>query len=122
MKSLSARVLSLALTSLSLGTGSARGCAGEGHDHVHTKRAFPQIALPAPTRPLVWGDVNVIHTTDTHGWLLGHQKASFPEPNYSADFGDFASFVTHMKALAEVRARPRQIGAKKLTARTGERC
>ncbi|PIL33613.1 hypothetical protein GSI_04236 [Ganoderma sinense ZZ0214-1] len=51
-------------------------------------------------RPLVWGDVNIIHTTDSHGWLLGHQKTSFPEPNYSGDLGDFASFVTHMKELA----------------------
>ncbi|KAF8260660.1 Metallo-dependent phosphatase-like protein, partial [Lactarius quietus] len=52
------------------------------------------------SRPLVWGDVNIIHTTDTHGWLLGHQKPSFPEPNYSGDFGDFASFVAHMKKIA----------------------
>ncbi len=34
------------------------------------------------------------------GWLLGHQKTSFPEPNYSGDFGDFASFVSHMKTIA----------------------
>ncbi|KAI0828002.1 Metallo-dependent phosphatase-like protein [Trametes gibbosa] len=26
---------------------------------------------------------------------------SFPEPNYSGDFGDFASFVAHMKQIAE---------------------
>ncbi|KZV66465.1 hypothetical protein PENSPDRAFT_612594 [Peniophora sp. CONT] len=72
------------------------------HDHVHMhKRAFPQAPLTPPSRPLTWGDVNIIHTTDSHGWLLGHQKASFPEPNYSGDFGDFASFVTHMKALAK---------------------
>ncbi|KAL4249233.1 Calcineurin-like phosphoesterase domain-containing protein [Abortiporus biennis] len=50
--------------------------------------------------PLEWGDVNIIHTTDTHGWLLGHQKTSFPEPNYSGDLGDFASFVSHMKQIA----------------------
>ena len=72
-----------------------------GHDaHLH-KRAFPQAPLTPPSRPLTWGDVNIIHTTDSHGWLLGHQKASFPEPNYSGDFGDFASFVTHMKAIAK---------------------
>ncbi|THV06273.1 hypothetical protein K435DRAFT_645636, partial [Dendrothele bispora CBS 962.96] len=53
-----------------------------------------------PTRPLQWGDINFIHTTDTHGWLLGHQKTSFPEPNYSGDLGDFASFVSHMKEIA----------------------
>jgi 2',3'-cyclic-nucleotide 2'-phosphodiesterase (5'-nucleotidase family) len=36
------------------------------------------------------------HTTDTHGWLAGHLK----ERNYGADWGDFASFVTHMRAKA----------------------
>ncbi|KAH8112352.1 Metallo-dependent phosphatase-like protein [Phellopilus nigrolimitatus] len=56
--------------------------------------------ITAPARPLVWSDFNVIHTTDSHGWLLGHQKASPPEPNYSGDFGDFASFVSHMKEIA----------------------
>ncbi|EIW80437.1 hypothetical protein CONPUDRAFT_90659 [Coniophora puteana RWD-64-598 SS2] len=69
------------------------------HEHVH-KREYPQVPLTPPYRPLVWSDFNVIHTTDTHGWLLGHQKASFPEPDYSGDLGDFASFVTHMKQIA----------------------
>lgn len=41
-----------------------------------------QPSLIPPSRPLQWGDINIIHTTDTHGWLLGHQKSSFPEPNY----------------------------------------
>ncbi|PFH52207.1 hypothetical protein AMATHDRAFT_2449 [Amanita thiersii Skay4041] len=65
------------------------------------KRAKPSPLLLPPKRPLVWGDINIIHTTDTHGWLLGHQKASFPEPNYSGDFGDFSSFVHHMKNIAK---------------------
>lgn len=79
---------------------AALACPGEeGHAHVH-KREFPKVPLPPPTRPLQWGDVNIIHTTDSHGWLLGHQKLSAPEPNYSGDFGDFASFVSHMKLLA----------------------
>jgi 2',3'-cyclic-nucleotide 2'-phosphodiesterase (5'-nucleotidase family) len=53
------------------------------HDgaHVH-KRAFPQAPLTPPSHPLEWGDINIIHTTESHGWLLGHQKTSFPEPNY----------------------------------------
>ncbi|KZT05411.1 uncharacterized protein LAESUDRAFT_727057 [Laetiporus sulphureus 93-53] len=77
-------------------------CPGEEHDHVHEhgKRLYPQVPLTPPSRPLEWSDVNVIHTTDSHGWLLGHQHLSFPEPNYSGDFGDFASFVTHMKQIA----------------------
>ncbi|EGO00572.1 hypothetical protein SERLA73DRAFT_166873 [Serpula lacrymans var. lacrymans S7.3] len=49
---------------------------------------------------VILGDFNVIHTTDTHGWLLGHQKLSFPEPDYSGDLGDFSSFVAHMKQIA----------------------
>lgn len=52
------------------------------HAHTHTKRLNPSSPLTPPSRPLVWGDFNIIHTTDTHGWLLGHQKPSFPEPNY----------------------------------------
>ncbi|KAF8806633.1 hypothetical protein BYT27DRAFT_7191187 [Phlegmacium glaucopus] len=75
----------------------------EGHTHEHSRRAVPAFPLTPPTRPLQWGDVNIIHTTDTHGWLLGHQKSSFPEPNYSGTFGDFASFVTHMKEIAKER-------------------
>ncbi|KAK0457759.1 Metallo-dependent phosphatase-like protein [Desarmillaria tabescens] len=76
-------------------------CAdGDGHVHEHPRRANPSSPLTPPTRPLEWGDINIIHTTDSHGWLLGHQKASFPEPNYSGDLGDFASFVAHMKEIA----------------------
>ena len=72
------------LLALSLAAVAVRAC-GDDHAHEHhdhSKRAFPQAALTPPSRPLVWGDVNVIHTTDSHGWLLGHQKTSFPEPNY----------------------------------------
>lgn len=109
---------------------SACGDHADGHTHELSRRAVsPQ--LTPPTRPLEWGDINIIHTTDSHGWLLGHQKASFPEPNYrcsffliylcenmntngvfaflfalhlslSGDFGDFASFVSHMKQIAIV--------------------
>ncbi|KAI1791129.1 Metallo-dependent phosphatase-like protein [Ganoderma leucocontextum] len=94
------------LFALSIAVLAARACPGEEHSddhahaHVHERRAYPQAQLTPPSRPLVWSDVNIIHTTDSHGWLLGHQKSSFPEPNYSGDLGDFASFVTHMKQLA----------------------
>jgi hypothetical protein len=93
----------------------------DGHDgHAHTPRGLshPEYVSP-PTRPLEWGDINILHTTDSHGWLLGHQKISPPEPNYrcvvvrsrntisclvsfSGDFGDFVSFVSHMKDIAKV--------------------
>ncbi|KAJ6525668.1 Metallo-dependent phosphatase-like protein [Mycena capillaripes] len=91
--------LALAGTALACGDDHAHA-ARDGHDHSHAKREFPQTHLAPPSRPLEWGSLNIIHTTDSHGWLLGHQKTSFPEPNYSGDFGDFASFVTHMKELA----------------------
>ncbi|KAI6029162.1 Metallo-dependent phosphatase-like protein [Pisolithus microcarpus] len=45
------------------------------------KREYPQFPLTPPYRPLVW-------------------KSSWPEPNYTGDLGDFASFVTHMKQIA----------------------
>lgn len=28
--------------------------------------------VPAPLRDLTWGQLNFLHTTDTHGWLAGH--------------------------------------------------
>ncbi|KAL1413169.1 hypothetical protein Q8F55_000918 [Vanrija albida] len=59
--------------------------------------------LPVPTRPLPWGDVNFLATSDTHGWLRGHQHNTWPEPNYSGDFGTFASFAEHMRAQADER-------------------
>lgn len=52
-------------------------------------------------RELQWGDIVLLHTTDIHGWYLAHQKKSQPEPNYSGDWGDFASFVAHMRKLAK---------------------
>jgi 2',3'-cyclic-nucleotide 2'-phosphodiesterase (5'-nucleotidase family) len=108
----------LALSLLSL-IPVAYSCSG--HEHQHHQRLVPSSPLTPPSRPLQWGDINIIHTTDTHGWLLGHQKHSFPEPNYrcalisvilrvvfitnsraSGDFGDFFSFVAHMKKIAQV--------------------
>jgi 2',3'-cyclic-nucleotide 2'-phosphodiesterase (5'-nucleotidase family) len=34
----------------------------------------PGAAKPvaAPMRDLAWGQLNILHTTDTHGWLGGH--------------------------------------------------
>ncbi|KAL7422991.1 hypothetical protein Q5752_002289 [Cryptotrichosporon argae] len=56
--------------------------------------------LPVPKRQLEWRDVNFLSTSDTHGWLLGHQHATWPEPNYSGDWGAFASFAEHMRGIA----------------------
>jgi 2',3'-cyclic-nucleotide 2'-phosphodiesterase (5'-nucleotidase family) len=47
-------------------------------EHVrHVKRMQPDAAGGAaygPSRPLEWGQINFMHTTDTHGWLEGHLK------------------------------------------------
>jgi len=123
------RAITLALGgTLALSTGLVVACPDGDHAHEIVRRADPSVPLTPPSRPLVWGDVNIIHTTDSHGWLLGHQKPSFPEPNYrcvsltyswsarlpytneyghvlSGDLGDFASFVAHMKDIAEVGSR-----------------
>ncbi|OBA22586.1 Metallo-dependent phosphatase [Metschnikowia bicuspidata var. bicuspidata NRRL YB-4993] len=46
--------------------------------------------------PLRLAGLNFLHTTDTHGWLGGHlnQRA------YDGDWGDFESFVQHVKQRA----------------------
>lgn len=117
-------MLSIGLLTLSL-VATVRACGDhdDGHSHAlaHVRRAQPAVPVAPPSRPLEWGDLNIIHTTDSHGWLLGHQKETFPEPNYrcvliilkqdadssdgedgSGDFGDFFSFVNHMKEIAKV--------------------
>lgn len=48
---------------------------------------FPHI------RDLKLGQLNFLHTTDTHGWLGSHLL----QPDYDADWGDFVSFVSEFK-------------------------
>ncbi|KAF1812924.1 Ser/Thr protein phosphatase family [Eremomyces bilateralis CBS 781.70] len=52
--------------------------------------------IPAPLRDLPWGELNFLHTTDTHGWLGGHLQ----EPSFSADWGDYISFTEHLDRKA----------------------
>jgi 2',3'-cyclic-nucleotide 2'-phosphodiesterase (5'-nucleotidase family) len=54
-------------------------------------------SVPYLVRNLTWGQLNFIHTTDTHGWLPGHLL----EPNFSADWGDLISFTQHARRLAD---------------------
>ena len=54
-------------------------------------------AIAAPLRDLVLGDINFLHTTDTHGWHAGHLL----EPSYSADWGDYLSFTHHLRTHLE---------------------
>ncbi|KAM4055274.1 hypothetical protein HRG_006070 [Hirsutella rhossiliensis] len=68
-------------------------------EHVrHVKRMQPGApdAAYGPKAPLEWGQINFLHTTDTHGWLEGHLK----EKNYGADWGDFVTFARRMKQTA----------------------
>ncbi|KAM7222864.1 Metallo-dependent phosphatase-like protein [Rhypophila decipiens] len=53
--------------------------------------------VAAPMRDLVWGKLNFLHTTDTHGWHGGHLK----ESQYSADWGDYISFAHHLRKEAD---------------------
>ncbi|KAG2420403.1 hypothetical protein HFD88_005204 [Aspergillus terreus] len=63
-------------------------------DPQQQKEAFNTTEIPRA--PLPWGMVNFLHTTDTHGWLDGHANV----PSWGADWGDFVSFVMHMKDKA----------------------
>lgn len=45
-------------------------------------------AANTPRGPLEWGQINFLHTTDTHGWLEGHIK----EQNYGADWSVVTGF------------------------------
>lgn len=62
-------------------------------------------------RELEWGQINFLHTTDTHGWLGGHLQ----EAQYSADWGDYISFTEHMHRKADER------GVDLLVVDTGDR-
>lgn len=58
--------------------------------------------LPKPTRPLQWGTLNILSTTDTHGWLRGHTHSShIPESLYSASIADVVSFREHLSEKAD---------------------
>ncbi|KAH7037607.1 Metallo-dependent phosphatase-like protein [Microdochium trichocladiopsis] len=64
-----------------------------------TRAAQPEAPAPiaAPMRDLDWGELNFLHTTDTHGWHGGHLQ----ESQYSADWGDYVSFADHMHRMAD---------------------
>jgi len=67
--------------------------------------------VPGPMRDLVWGKLNFLHTTDTHGWHAGHLQ----ESQFSADWGDYVSFAHHMRARAD------EAGVDLLLVDTGDR-
>ncbi|CAO3675668.1 unnamed protein product [Rhizopus microsporus] len=82
-------------TLIAAGLLLSHSVSGHVIDKRQQKDAVKSPELP-PLRPLVWGDVNFIHTTDTHGWLEGHVL----EGSYNGDLGDFYSFTVRMKEKA----------------------
>lgn len=50
-------------------------------------------------RNITWGDLNFLHTTDTHGWYAGHIN----QKQYDADWGDFISFIAHIRRISTER-------------------
>lgn len=91
-----------AAVALSVPALACESCAHPERDVVltrHVRRMQPdaQNATTQPRGPLAWGQLNFLHTTDTHGWLEGHLK----EQNYGADWGDFVSFTKDMKKKAK---------------------
>ncbi|CAI4039575.1 hypothetical protein SMKI_08G2440 [Saccharomyces mikatae IFO 1815] len=53
------------------------------------QQAILALSQDAQVRDIHIGDINFIHTTDTHGWLGSHLS----QANYDADWGDFVAFV-----------------------------
>lgn len=69
-----ATVLGLGLPSL-----ACESCEHPERDVIltrHIRRMQPDAenATTSPRGPLAWGQLNFLHTTDTHGWLEGHLK------------------------------------------------
>jgi 2',3'-cyclic-nucleotide 2'-phosphodiesterase (5'-nucleotidase family) len=51
----------------------------------------------APLRELEFGQLNFLHTTDTHGWHAGHLL----EPSFGADWGDYVDFASRLREKLE---------------------
>ncbi|KAH8202877.1 hypothetical protein TruAng_002930 [Truncatella angustata] len=98
MKTTNSLVVAAGIIPSVLACGSCYGPTNHVEHVRHVKRMQPGVANASygPTRELEWGQLNFLHTTDTHGWLEGHLK----EGNYGADWGDFVSFSTYMKQKA----------------------
>lgn len=64
-----------------------------------------------PLRDLKLGKLNFLHTTDTHGWYLGHLN----QKQYSSDWGDFISL--HANLLSDLNNQ----GSDLLLVDTGDR-
>jgi 2',3'-cyclic-nucleotide 2'-phosphodiesterase (5'-nucleotidase family) len=58
-------LLNLAVTSLVLFNPFRSSACDDQHLHQRSQQSATQPLTP-PTRDLEWGDLNIIHTTDTH--------------------------------------------------------
>ena len=68
--------LANALVALAGSVAACDSCYGPSNGAVHVRnvrRMQPdaQNATVKPKGPLEWGQINFLHTTDTHGWLEG---------------------------------------------------
>jgi 2',3'-cyclic-nucleotide 2'-phosphodiesterase (5'-nucleotidase family) len=68
---------------------------------VFAKQPSAPEAFAAPLRDLEFGQLNFLHTTDTHGWHAGHLL----EPSFSADWGDYVDFATHLRRKLEAEGK-----------------
>ncbi len=69
--------------------------------------------IPATLRELPWGQLNFLHTTDTHGWHAGHLQEcvglkifvlallTSDRPSYTGDWGDYISLTQRLKEKAD---------------------
>lgn len=55
----------------------------------------------APLRELHFGQLNFLHTTDTHGWHAGHLL----EPSFAADWGDYIDFSGRLRERLEAEGK-----------------
>jgi 2',3'-cyclic-nucleotide 2'-phosphodiesterase (5'-nucleotidase family) len=64
---------------------------------VFTKQPNTPDPYAAPLRDLKFGQLNFLHTTDTHGWHAGHLL----EPSFGADWGDYIDFAGRLREKLE---------------------
>jgi 2',3'-cyclic-nucleotide 2'-phosphodiesterase (5'-nucleotidase family) len=77
---------------------SVNGAPANQYDDKRLNRRIQPDALDVtPANALEWGQINFLHSTDIHGWFEGHMR----ERNYRADWGDFISFIQHMRDKAD---------------------
>ena len=64
------------------------------HDCPHLVKAYPQdCEWDSLSSSLAWGDINILHTTDVHGWYSQNRRAGDEDP---ADLGHLSSLITQV--------------------------